>query len=59
MWRHKAIWGKGYIGLSYSGTDEILVSYLQQIKKCQKVNFISQSHLTNFSAAKNGFMLLL
>jgi hypothetical protein len=25
------------------------------MEKCQKVNLISQSHLTNFVAAENGF----
>jgi hypothetical protein len=51
--------GEGDGGLSYSGIDEIPVSYLMETEKCQRVNLIRQSHLTNLLAAENGFMLLL
>jgi hypothetical protein len=50
---------KAIEGLSYSGIDEILVSHLPEMKTCPKVNVIRQSHLTNLSAAENGFMLIL
>jgi hypothetical protein len=39
--------GKGDSRLLYSGIDEILVSHLTETEKCQKVNLIIQSHLTN------------
>jgi hypothetical protein len=44
--------------MSFSGIDEIPVSHLPEMKKCQKVNFIRQNHLTNLQATKNGFLLL-
>jgi hypothetical protein len=42
----------------HSGVDEIPVSHLPEMEKCQKVNLIRQSHLTNINAGENGFMLL-
>jgi hypothetical protein len=57
--RNAILWGKGDSTLSYSGIDEILVSYLTETEKCRRVNLIRQSHLTNLKAAENGFMLLL
>jgi hypothetical protein len=45
---------EGDSGLLYSRIDEI-----PEMEKCRKVNLIRQSHLTNLSAAENGFMVLL
>jgi hypothetical protein len=60
IWRRKAILqSKGNSGLSYSGIDEIPVSHLMQTDNFRKVTLIRQSHLTNRSAAENGFLLLL
>jgi hypothetical protein len=46
-WRKVILQGKGYSGLLYAGIDEISVSQLTETEKCQKVNLISQSYLTN------------
>jgi hypothetical protein len=42
--------------LSYSRIDEIPISHLTQAENCWKVTLIRQSHLTNRSAAENGFI---
>jgi hypothetical protein len=57
--RKTILQSKGDSELLYSGIDEILVSHLTQTKNCRKVTLIRQSRLTNRSAAKNGFIMLL
>jgi hypothetical protein len=46
------LWGKDDSGLSFSGIDEISVSYLAETEKCRRVNLIRQTILQIFKPLK-------